>query len=150
MNLKGVLLIIGVFVLIALIPFSIALIAGRGRKGTQSGLFILAAAIVLLPLVQLFVMAPLNGRYVARLWDQADKAKIVGRDYAYVVSVLGTPDMVGHEPAATIISASKEVTVVGEPYTALRYWQSGYLLMTPQLLIIIGNDGRVKNFRVKD
>ena len=147
----GLLIIVGVLLATAVVLTFVGWRLRKHKKRFLSAICLLGTfSIVVLPVTQLFVFRPMNYRYIEHQRAKAEKAAIVGRDYEYVVDVLGVPKVTRYERPAIVISKDKTIRVVGEPYTALEYTMKAYLLGSPNLLVILGSDGRVTNFRYND
>jgi hypothetical protein len=147
----GLLVIVGVVLAVASIPAFIGWRLRAHKRHLLSTIFFLFAfAILALPASQLFILGPMNDRYIDRQKAKAEKGAIVGQGYDYVLEVLGTPNAIRHERPATIVSQEKTIRVVGEPYTALEYRTHMYLLGSPNFLVILDAAGKVSNFRYND
>ena len=151
MNLPGALTIFAVVIGIAILPAFVGWrLAKHKERILSSVFFLIAATVLLLPVVQLFIVLPRNERYLVEQKAKAESAAIVGKDFDYVVGALGAPSGIRHERPATIVSKDKTIQVVGEPYTALEYKMGAYWLSSPNFLVILGSDGKVQNFRHND
>src|SRR5688500_6664087 len=97
MNTSGAWMIIGILAAIALVPFGIGWRFRQHRDGVMSTIFFgVAAGVFVFPLVQWFVVRPMNDRHIAKLVARATVAQLAGRDYPFVVETLGVPDHIRH------------------------------------------------------
>ncbi|MEO6079311.1 MAG: hypothetical protein ABIQ86_06010 [Steroidobacteraceae bacterium] len=115
---------------------------------TFTGLLVIGL-LVLQPVTQIAADSLVAKPYAEKKRRAADEAGLVGKDFAFVVRLLGEPVLsrVEHPLIASI--STRAITKVTEPYTALEYFPTRGIYMGTRFIVFLNSAGNVTSYRVK-